>query len=214
MKERFTEHGLENFQDHEVLELLLYYAIPRGDVNPTAHALMERFGSLSAVMDASIEELCKVENVGRNAATLIKLLPQVSRRYMMSKADWGSILDSTAKAGEYLVPRFFAERDEVIYMVCLDAKCKVLNCRELFHGSVNSASISMRRIVENALLYNSTSVIIAHNHPSGIAIPSREDIDTTKRIEAALRAVDIRLADHIIVAEEDYVSMADNGFFD
>ena len=98
-------------------------------------------------------------------------------------------------------------------MVCLDAKCKVLNCKLLFRGSVNSANVSVRKIVENALLYNSTSVIIAHNHTSGIAIPSEEDKTTTRRIESALKAVDVVLADHIVVADDDFVSMADNGFF-
>ena len=98
-------------------------------------------------------------------------------------------------------------------MVCLDAKCKVLSCKLLFRGSVNSANISIRKIVENALLYNSTSVIIAHNHTSGIALPSKEDHVTTRRIEAALKAVEINLSDHIIVADNDYVSLADNGFF-
>jgi DNA repair protein RadC len=98
-------------------------------------------------------------------------------------------------------------------MVCLDAKCKVLNVRLLFRGSVNSASVSIRKIVENALMYNSTSVIIAHNHTSGIALPSREDESTTRRIERALAAVDIDLADHIIVADDDFVSLADSGFF-
>ena len=98
-------------------------------------------------------------------------------------------------------------------MVCLDAKCKVMSCRLLFRGSVNSASVSIRKIVENALLCNCTSVIIAHNHVSGIALPSSEDQTTTRRIETALKAVDITLADHIIVADDDFVSLADNGFF-
>jgi DNA repair protein RadC len=131
----------------------------------------------------------------------------------MSRASFDDILDSTKKAGEYLLPRFYAERDEIVYMVCLDAKCKVLNCKLLFRGSVNSANVSIRKIVENALVYNSTSVIIAHNHTSGIAIPSDEDRMTTRRIEQALKAVDITLSDHIVVADDDFVSMADNGFF-
>jgi DNA repair protein RadC len=213
MKKRFAEHGLENFDDHNVLELLLFYALPRGDVNPVAHALMERFGTLAAVFDAPADELCKVPGVGENTATYIKLIPQAGRRYLMSRSRFDDILDSTKKAGEYLLPLFFAERDEVVYTICLDAKCKVLSCRLLFRGSVNSASVSIRKIVENALLCNSTSVIIAHNHTSGIALPSPEDQDTTRRIDAALKAVDIVLADHIIVADDDFISLADNGFF-
>jgi DNA repair protein RadC len=213
MKRRFLEHGLENFDDHSVLELMLFYALPRGDVNPVAHQLMEKFGSLAAVFDAPAEALTAVPGIGENTAVFIKLLPQIGRRYMMSRSSFDDILDSTKKAGAYLVPYFFAERDEVVYMACLDAKCKVLNCRLLFRGSVNAASVSIRKIVENALQYNSTSVILAHNHTSGIALPSPEDFETTRRVEAALRAVDITLTDHIVVADDDFVSMADTGFF-
>ena len=213
MKKRFIEHGLENFDDHSVLELLLFYALPRVDVNPIAHKLINKFGSLSAVFDAPADELAKVDGLSTNTALFIKLIPQVSRRYLMSRSSFEDILDSTEKAGRYLMPYFFAERDEIVYMVCLDAKCKVLNCKRLFEGSVNSANVSIRKIVENALLFNATSVIIAHNHTSGIALPSEEDKLTTRRIENALRAVDIGLTDHIIVADDDFVSLADNGFF-
>ena len=213
MKKRFIEHGLENFDDHNVLELLLFYALPRADVNPIAHKLLDKFGSLAAVFDAPADELARVSGISANTALFIKLIPQVSRRYLMSRTRFEDILDSTEKAGRYLLPHFFAERDEIVYMICLDAKCKVLNCKLLFRGSVNSANVSIRKIVENALLYNSTSVIIAHNHTSGIALPSHEDKITTRRIENALRAVDVVLADHIIVADDDFVSMADNGFF-
>jgi DNA repair protein RadC len=213
MKRRFLEHGLESFEDHHVLEILLFYALPRVDVNPLAHNLIKRFGSLAAVFDAPLDELEMVEGIGRNAATLIKLIPQVARRYMISRASFGDILDSSEKAGRYLLPRFFGERDEVVYLVCLDAKCKVLNCRLMFRGSVNSANVSIRKIVETALSFNATSVILAHNHTSGIALPSREDQITTRKIEAALKAVDIALTDHIIVADEDFVSLADSGFF-
>ena len=213
MKKRFFEHGLENFDDHSVLELLLFYALPRTDVNPIAHNLIKKFGALAAVFDAPIDELAKVSGISANSALLIKLIPQVSRRYLMSRCSFEDILDSTEKAGRYLMPHFFAERDEIVYLICLDAKCKVINCKLLFRGSVNSANVSIRKIVENALLYNSTSVIIAHNHTSGIAIPSNEDKITTRRIENALCAVDVVLADHIIVSDDDFVSMADNGFF-
>lgn len=213
LKKRFLEHGLESFEDYSVLELLLFYALPRSDVNPIAHALINKFGSLAAVFDAPVEELTHVPGIGINAAEYIKLIPQVSRRYLISRASFDNILDSTKKAGEYLLPRFYAERDEIVYLVCLDAKCKVINCKLLFRGSVNSAGVSIRKIVENALVYNSTSVIIAHNHTSGIAVPSEEDMITTRRIQEALKAVDITLSNHIVVADDDFVSMADNGFF-
>lgn len=215
MKNRFLTHGLDNFDDHNVLELLLFYALPRGDVNELAHELINRFGKLADVFDAPIEELKKVNGVGDNTATLIKLIPQICRRYMISRSVSGDDIHITdsKKAGAFIVPYFYGEREETVYMICLDAKCKVINCRMLFRGEVNSANVSIRKIVEIALAYKATSVILAHNHPSGIAIPSREDERTTERVMEALKAVDIILADHIVVADEDFVSMADNGFF-
>lgn len=211
MKKRFLENGLSGLDDHIVLEILLYYAIPRGDTNPLAHELMNRFGSIAAVFDAPVEELEKVPGIGKNAATLIKLIPEIGRRYAINRSGMDNILDTTEKAGEYLIPRFYGEREETVYMVCLDAKRKVINCKLLGRGSVNSANISIRKIVETALLYNATSVILAHNHTSGIALPSKEDEYATIKVEEALRAVDVVLTDHIIVAEDDFVSLADNG---
>ena len=215
MKERFVKHGLENFDEHNVLEILLFYAIPRGDINPLAHELMNRFGKLSDVFDAPIEELKKINGMGDNSATLIKLIPQISRRYLISRAisQEDVYLTDSKKAGRFIIPYFYGAREEIVYMICLDAKCKVINCRLMFRGEVNSANVSMRKIVENALAYSTTSVIMAHNHPSGIALPSKEDERTTERIIDALGAVDIALSDHIVVADEDFVSMADNGFF-
>ena len=213
LKARFREHGMDNFDDHNVLELLLFYSKPRGDTNPTAHELLNRFGSLSEVFDAPFEELEKTLGVGETSALLIKLIPQIARRYMLSRTVPDKVLDSSKRAGEYLMPYFFGERDECVYLVCLDAKCKVLATRLILRGSVNSAAINVRKIVEVALSFNSTSVVLAHNHTSGIAIPSVEDKATTTRLYDALAAVDINLADHIVVADDDFVSFADNGFF-
>lgn len=213
LKQRFRETGLDGFHEINVLELVLFYAIPRKDTNPIAHRLLDRFGSPAGVLDAPAEELTRIEGVGENAALLLKLIPQLARQYQISRSAGDCILDTTTKAGNYLVPYFFGQRDELVYLLCLDAKCKVLDCRELFHGSVNSAAVSTRKIVETALACNATSVVLAHNHTSGIALPSKEDEATTRTVQRALDAVDILLADHIVVADEDFVSMADNGFF-
>ncbi len=211
MKNRFMEQGLDVFDDHQALELLLFYSMPRRDVNPIAHELMTQFGSLEAVFEAPAEELAKISGIGDGSICLLKLIPEISRRYMMDKSKFDNVLDTSAKAGAYLLPRYMYERDEVVYVVCLDAKCKILCCRELFRGINNSAEISIRKIVELALAKNASSVILSHNHTSGIALPSIEDEMTTKRIKAALETVSVTLTDHIIVASDDYISMADSG---
>lgn len=211
LKERFRKYGLENFDDHNVLELLLVYAIPRKDVNPIAHALLDKFGSLETVFEASVEELCAVPGVGEGAATIIRLIPQVSRRYMIAKGAAHDVIRNSTDAGAYLVPRYMYERDEVVYMLCLDAVGQVSCCRELSRGVVDSAEISIRKIVETALNYKASGVILAHNHVSGLAIPSAEDEITTRKVAKALELVGVELSDHIVVAGEDYISMADSG---
>ena len=211
MKNRFLEHGLDNFDDHNVLELILFYALPRKDTNGIAHELINTFGSLKAVFEAPTDELMSVTGLGENAAILLKLIPQVSRRYMLSLRNEKTVIDSSKKAGEFLIPYFMYERDEVVYQICLDTRLQLLCCKEISRGEVNSAEISIRRIVELALSKNATSVIIAHNHPSGVASPSREDELTTARIKQALDSIGISLADHIVVGGDSFVSMLDIG---
>lgn len=212
LRRRFLREGMANFTDHEVLELMLCYAIPRQDVNPIAHRLIERFHSLDAVLDASPEALREVEGIGEQAAVFLKLFVPVARRYMKERASFDAILDNSAKLGRYLSAHFIGERDEVVYLLCLDAKLMVLDCRLMFRGSVNSSAVSVRSLTEAALACKATYAVLAHNHPSGIALPSREDELTTRRLQIALDTVDIALIDHIIVAGEDFVSMAQSGF--
>ncbi len=211
LKKRFLEGGLDDFTDIQALELLLFYAIPQKDTNPIAHDLLDSFGSLSQVLEASPEELKKVKGISDHAATLLTLVTQLSRYYQVDCAKQVKCLTTLDDCGEYLVPYFFGRNQETVFLLCLDAKCKVLCCKEVGEGSVNSASISIRKIVETALAANATTVVLAHNHPSGIALPSAEDLETTRRVAAALQAVEINLADHIVVAEGDYVSMAQSG---
>lgn len=211
MKQRFLRHGLTNFDDHNVLELLLFYAIPRRDTNVLAHRLMDTFGSLEAVFEADAEALMAVEGIGENAAALIRLVPEATKRYLMAKSEIGDILLDAEAAGQYFLPRFINCRTETVFLACLDAKMKVLDCRPLSSGSVNAAHVDVRAIVQMALLQNASAVILAHNHTSGIALPSREDELATIQVQQALKLVGVELLDHIIVAGDDFVSLADNG---
>ncbi|HNX99923.1 MAG TPA: DNA repair protein RadC [Oscillospiraceae bacterium] len=212
MKTRFLEHGLDNFDDINVLELLLFYALPRCDTNVVAHRLLDRFGSLPGVLEAPAEELARVEGVGDSAAALLRLIPQVSRRYMMEREGTAAhALSDPASAGCFFVPRFLYETDEVVYLACLDSVHRVLSCTEVGRGVVNSAEVSVRKIVELALRQNAAAVILAHNHVNGLAIPSKEDELTTRQLASALNLVGIGLIDHIIVAGGEFVSMADSG---
>lgn len=211
LKDQFLTHGMDPIHDVNVLELILFYAIPRQDTNPIAHRLLNTFGSLAAVFDATPEELMERGGLSKNAATLIKLIPAAARRQQLSRSSCHQLLDSTQKCGDYLVPFFFGATQEEVYLLGLDAKCKVLGCVKLSTGSVNSAGLSIRKVVECALNMKASSVVLAHNHTSGIAVPSQEDIRTTKSISHALDLVGVYLADHVVVADEDYVSMAESG---
>lgn len=211
MKKRFLEEGLDGFTQIQALELLLFYCIPVKDTNPLAHALLDRFGSVSQVLEAPVEELRKVPGVGEHTAVFLHLITEAGRFYMVNRTSQEKILPSLESCAEYMLPFFFGRKLETVFLLCLDAKCKVLCCKELGEGSVNAAGISVRRVVETALNAGASTVVLAHNHPSGLALPSPEDIQTTRRIAIALSAVEIQLADHIVVADEDYVSMVQSG---
>lgn len=210
-KEQFRTHGLDAFADHEALELLLFYAIPRVDTNPVAHRLIERFGSLDGVLSAPPEELEKVEGVGESAATLLSLILPLVRCSRMTAAKTPVILGTTQAAGEYFIDLFFGMREERLYEACLDAKGKLLRCAKVADGSVDAVNVNIRVIVENALKCGASAVVLSHNHPSGVALPSEDDNATTLAVYDALRTVDIRLLDHIIVADDDFVSIRENG---
>lgn len=210
-KEQFRAHGLDAFADHEVLELLLYYAVPRQDTNPIAHRLMDTFGSLEGVFSADREALEQIDGIGENAATFLSLIVPLCRRIRMSSSSHETILSDTEQAGRYFLDLFFGEREEKLYEACLDAKGRLLACVLIAEGSTDSVQLNMRKLVENAIRCSASSVLLAHNHPSGVALPSPADNATTLSVFDALRTVGIELADHIIVADDDFVSLRHNG---
>ena len=215
LKERFLRDGLDGFTEIQILELLLFYAIPLKDTNPIAHNLLDKFGSLSRVLDAPVEKLTEVEGIKEHAATLIKLSKAIGRSYDISRSREKKILKSIDECGEYLASYFKDRKNETVFLLCLDAKMQVMGCVEIGEGSVNYASVPVRRVVEMALDLGATSVVVAHNHPSGIALPSGDDIQTTRRMAAAFSAVEIIMIDHLIFAgdeDRDYVSLAQSGY--
>lgn len=218
MRQRFIENdrngqnGLKGFADHEALELLLYYVISRGDVNPLAHALMECFGSLSGVFNAPMGLLTQVEGVGERTAMLLRLVSQIAQKARLADLERELALNTREVVGEYLLELFSRERNEAVYEICLDGKGKMLACRRLGEGSASAVNLDIRQIVQNAITFCASSVILAHNHPSGVALPSEADHAATLRAKAALESVDVRLEDHIVVADGEFVSFAESGF--
>lgn len=213
LKEKFIENGLDSMNDINALELLLFYAIPRADTNPLAHDLLDRFGSLDGVFKAPREELMEVEGIGENAALLLNLVPAIYKKRMVSKIPNNMHLLSKKDAESYFIPRFMDERDEVMLVAFLDSQSRVICCKELARGVVNAADVCSRRIAEYALKYKASSIMLAHNHPDGPLVPSREDDLFTKNLNKALGLIGISITDHIIVADGQAVSFREKGLF-
>lgn len=209
MKERFLVNGLDGFSDHEILELLLFYAIPYRDTNPLAHELTKRFGSWMQVVKADYRDLLTVPGVTPHVASLLTLVGRCAVRYYLDTVagDVVQLFDTNMMA-EYLIPWFLGEKDESVVMVSLDNKRRVLNATRIFEGSVNSAQFNVRLAVQQALRDNATQIVLAHNHPNGFCFPSEADVSTTKYLIEVLRPLDIRVVDHLIVSEGDCLCMS------
>lgn len=213
VRRRFMTGGLEVFAPHEILELLLFYAIPQRDTNPLAHRLINTFGSLSHVLSASVEELQAVEGVGERTAILLSLVFQTGRWLRLRQAEHdGGDFRSPQALGQYFREIFAGYEKETVFEMCLNQRGNIIVCHPMTNGSILSVSLDIRALVEKAVLSNCMCVVIAHNHPGGDAMPSPEDYQATRRMEAAFSNVNVRLWDHIIVGEEDFVSLREIGF--
>jgi DNA repair protein RadC len=212
LRRRFLEQGLDGFEDHQVLELLLTYAIPRNDTNGVAHRLMRRFGSLSAVLEADPRDLATVEGMGENAAAFLSLLPQATRRYFFDRVrQERPRLDDPDKGAHYVIPLMAGRSEEVFYVLCLDTQCRVIYPALISEGTVKEAHIHPRRVVQEALAHKAAAVILAHNHPSGALKPSSQDHQITRIRVQAWAHLDIKVLDQIIIAGQDAYSFAREG---
>lgn len=211
LKARFIKSGLDDFEPHNVLELVLFYSVPRKDTNPIAHRLINRFGSLSAVLDAKPEELMKVDGITENTAVLISMLPAIARKYLEDKVEVVNSVEGFSDVGTYLMPKFVGRTVETVMLASLDNKNRIISCTIVAEGENDKANVSKRKVMEEAMRVGATRVILAHNHPRGFAMPSNEDIFLTEEIYSLLKSVGIDLVDHLIFAEDDFVSLAASG---
>ncbi len=211
LKKRFASSGLDDFEPHNILELLLFYVIPQKDTNPIAHRLIDRFGSLSGVLDANVEDLEKVDGMGRSSAEYLTMFSQVARRYLEDKAEFIGAVNGTAEIGAFLLAKYVGVTNEKVIMASFDNKNKLISCRTIFEGDIVKSSVPKRKVVEEAIATKATRVILAHNHPNGLLIPSPEDMAVTIEIGDLLQQIDVELVDHKIIGHDDYVSMAASG---
>ena len=215
VKKKFSDFGFEGWYDHEVLEMMLFYAIPRCDTNPIAHELLKEFGSLSAVLDANAEQLEKIPGIGKSAAVYLSALGKLNKVYTRSKwNDSKTVLSNVTSAGLFCADFIGNETEEVLALVCLDSQKCIKKSTILARGVVDKVHIDIRKIVENVVSVNAKHVVLCHNHPSGVLQPSYEDIEMTKNILKALKPLEIEMIDHIIVCGKGYTSLAERGFLE
>lgn len=211
MREKLLNTGLDGFHDHEVLEYLLFHSIPQKNTNDIAHSLMDKYGSLNDVLNQSYDELLDNKGVGKASALLLSVIPMLARRYFKDSMGKRPQLNTVELSGQYVRALLWGLTHEHFYMICLDNRCRVLRDVLVSAGTVSEASIYPRTVVENSLRYKASFVLLAHNHPSGGAQPSRQDIEATQAVLQALRPVGIDLIDHLIVAGDKLYSFARKG---
>lgn len=216
MREKYIRCGEEGFEDHELLEMLLYYCVSRRNTNETAHGMLDRFGTLENVFAADIEELEQFDYISKNGAVLIKLVGEMHRRCLIEKAGAVRRYDSIEKVGDFLVGLFKGQNTEKLYLLTFDSGMKMLDCACISEGTIGSVNVCIRKIVEITVCSKASNVIVAHNHPGGIAIPSKNDISLTHQLENLLELIDARLLCHMIVAGDRYAPIINsmNGKFD
>ncbi|MDD4842823.1 MAG: DNA repair protein RadC [Anaerotignum sp.] len=210
MRQRFLQEGGEGFHDHELLELLLYYAVPRGDTNPLAHKLIKEFGSLPTLVEAEPVDISNLCSVGQSTAILISLQKELSRRCMQARWRDRPMINSLSRAVDYCKALMAYKNREYFYVICLDNKRRLINTVQIAEGTVNSAAIHPRIVIQAALKLQASAVIFTHNHPGGTSKPTFEDIETTTKLWRLLYAIEVQLIDHIIVADGTTFSFLDN----
>lgn len=212
LKQRFAESGFKGFHDYEILEMMLFYVIPQKDTKPLAKRMIQTFCSLSKVLDAPVEDLARVEGCGTSTALYLQAIRSLFAAYRDDAVKQDATrLTTMSGLVEYLRALLGNRQNEVLCAVFLDAKNEVLATKELSEGTVSQAAAYPRRVVEDALKYKATSMILAHNHPGGVAEPSDDDRRITEDIRNALALVDVSLQEHVILAGSEYYSFSRNG---
>lgn len=210
MKEMFLKNGFDGFSEHQILEMVLFYTYPRIDTNEIAHNLINRFGGLCGVFDASVEDLVTIGKISLNSAVLIKMIPLSMRVYNMSRIE-SSVFDNTDKLCELFKGCFPGDAKECFYVAAFDDELHLVRNTVVCKGGPSASPIDMRRLAEIVLRSGTSLVAIAHNHPKGTCEPSDTDVLTTRRIMTFLSSFGVQLLDHVVVGRDGVTSMRKRG---
>ena len=207
MRKKYLKVGLDKLEPHEVLEMLLYYVFPRQDTNPIAHNLINTFGSFHGVLEADVEDLMQVDGIGPAAAIFIKLFPDVRRFYETDRQKNRKSFNNLDEIGDYLLPGFMGRKNEIVMMLTLNHRNEPISTHFITEGRLNAVAIDIKKIVIVASRDNAAKIVIAHNHPGGLAGPSRADVNTTMEIKKVVQILGMELLDHFVYADDEYISM-------
>ena len=201
VKANVIKNGFSQLEEHKLLELMLFYSIPREDTNEIAHKLINHFGSFGEVFKADISQLKKVDGVGDNTAVMIASIGETFKRMAKSKPPRKKVYKNTEDLKELAVSLLDTEKTEKVILMCFDARHTLKRCTVITEGDEVSSEINMKEIMKNLVDSDSSIAVLAHNHPDSLAEPSAFDIDTTRMVCVTLRKIGYALADHIIVGE-------------
>lgn len=207
VKQRYYESGLNNMPDHNIIELLLFFGIPQKDTNPLAHELIERFGSFSGVLEASKTDLQSVKGMTESAACLLTLFLPVYKRYVNDLHKKRRKFNNEKEIADYLRPLYLDTNNERVYAMCFDTQDRLIACRVVSDGDIDSSSFDIRKLASIVLEVKAKKVVISHNHPNGSLVASKGDVASTKAAFDLLHLLKVQLTDHIIVTDKSYFSM-------
>jgi len=211
LRQKFLTSGLDGFHDYEVIELLLTLGTPRKNCKDAAKAALKQFKTLQGVLEATPEDLDRVDGIGPKNLIGIKLIEAVTERYLSRKLERKNPLNNSRELFDYLYYSMRDKQRERFKVILLDAKNRVIVSKTLFKGTLTASSVYPREIVRTALNHQAAAVIFAHNHPSGDPKPSKEDFAITRQLIFACRVMGITVHEHIVIGNNQYFSFADQG---
>lgn len=215
LRESLNKRGWEDFEDYQILEYILSCVQPRKDTNPLAHTLIEEFGTLANVLDASVEDLKSINGVGERIATFLSSYPYIFKCYKKSKCKEGVDCSSPRKIFDNFANIISHMPNEEFYLICVDGDSKLISYKMISRGTKSEVSFTLKTITETAIRNQAFGVILLHNHPNADCRPSEEDIEMTKRIFYSMYMNGIYLIDHIITCKDDsYFSFCGNNYFE
>lgn len=211
LRKRFLNSGIEGLHDYEAVELLLMFAIPRRDVKPLAKELLNRFGSISRILDAPVRELSQVKGIGENAAVMINFVKDLCGSYLADRMRQADVISSPQTVIDFARMKLAGLPEEAFMVIYVNIKNHVITHEIMIRGTVDQAAVYPRNVLKNTLHNNASGLVLVHNHPSGVCDPSFDDIRLTDAIKSATATIDVKIIDHIIVGKGGYFSFVENG---